>query len=224
MKKKTYERESEVLAAVVYGEYQLAARLIGTDYEIAALEEDGGGRTFLHWAVQEGQTNIVHWLLQHGANPEALDRHDITPFAAAAADGNLRFLKIMRHYGAKPNGVSPKYVPLHIAAAWNRWKCVRYLLLHGADINAQGQGGTALVYAVHHSLHGMTSYLIHNGARTDVKDEGGHLLWELEDENITPKTTRDLTMEGGLTLWEMAEERNDARMLRILNAASFRQS
>lgn len=219
MRTNIYARDSEVLAAVFDGEYQRAAELIPRFYDVDAREDDGGERTFLHWAVQEGHTNILRWLLQHGANPEALDMHSITPFAAAAADGNLRFLKIMRHYGANSNGVSPQNVPLIDAVAWNRWKCVRYLLLHGADINAKDKdGATALVYAVHHCLHGMASYLIHKGARTNVRDEGGSLLWELENENITPKTTRDVKIEGGLTLWEMAEERNDARMLRILNS------
>ena len=219
MKLDTYERDSEVLAAVFYGDYHRATELIARFYELDARDGEGSGWTFLHWAVQEGHTNILHWLLERGADPEEFGRDCITPFSIAVSIGNLRFLKIMRRYGAEINGVPPhQNVPLIDAVAWKHSKCVRYLLLHGADVNAKDvTGTTALVMAVHHGHHGLARYLLHKGAHIDVRDEYGALLWELAEENIAPKTTRGVSIGGGLTLWEMAEERNDAKMLRILN-------
>ncbi len=218
MKSETYVNPSEILWAVTEGYYYLAAWLQHHEYEVDAREDDGG-RTLLHWAVQENRTNILHLLLSRGANPEALDEYSITPFSSAASDGNLRFLKIMRHHGANPSGVPGINVPLIIATAYCRSRCVRYLLYHGANPNAcDSKGATALLMAVHHGHHVLASLLLRHGARTDVRDEDGGLLWEIREGGKTPKTTRK-TEQNGLTLWEMAIENEDTKMLKILNSS-----
>jgi len=46
---------------------------------------DGGGHTPLHIAAEGGYVPIVESLLQHHADPHAVDAEDRTPLARAAA-------------------------------------------------------------------------------------------------------------------------------------------
>lgn len=46
------------------------------------------GRTPLHWAASDGQIAMVQWLVEHGADPTAVDFNGQTPATVARRKGH----------------------------------------------------------------------------------------------------------------------------------------
>ncbi|KIW81224.1 hypothetical protein Z517_04249 [Fonsecaea pedrosoi CBS 271.37] len=77
-------------------------------------------------------SSLVHWLIEHGANPNAQCRFDITPLSIAAQSASKEVIEQLFELGA-----SVKYgQPLHFAVYANRPDEIITLLLEkGAPIN-----------------------------------------------------------------------------------------
>jgi glutaminase len=57
---------------------------------------DYDGRTALHLAAAEGQTDIVNYLLATGTNPEPVDRWGGTPLSDAQANGHTHIVDLLQ--------------------------------------------------------------------------------------------------------------------------------
>ncbi|MFN2577558.1 MAG: ankyrin repeat domain-containing protein [Pyrinomonadaceae bacterium] len=72
-------------------------------------------------------------------------------FAAAATDGNLHRMQLLRLAGVSVNSRDGSYPPLFLAASEGRLNAVRYLLDQGADVNTLDHAGnTALTEATYY--------------------------------------------------------------------------
>jgi ankyrin repeat protein len=97
-----------------------------------------------------------------------------THFARAAADGNVRSMRLLQMAGAKVNSHGSCCAPLLLAAGEGRLDAVRYLLDQGADVNARDERGrSALTEAAFNGNPYVIKELILRGAELDaLSDEG----------------------------------------------------
>ncbi|PYH42660.1 ankyrin repeat domain-containing protein, partial [Aspergillus saccharolyticus JOP 1030-1] len=98
---------------------------------------DEEGRTALHYAsMEEGLTDIISILVEHGADIGRIDNHGFTPCLWAAVAGQTQATDELLNIGADANAVSADgKSALHWAAGLG-WSSVAELLLdHGASIS-----------------------------------------------------------------------------------------
>ena len=97
-----------------------------------------------------------------------------TRFARAAADGNVRSMRLLQMAGARVNSQGSCCAPLLLAAGEGRLDAVRYLLDQGADVNARDERGrSALTEATFYGNTLVIKELILRGADINaVTDEG----------------------------------------------------
>ena len=102
----------------------------------------------LHLAAFFGHAEAAEALLERGADPSAVSRHEfvkVTPLhSAVASEGaeNVRTVEVLLAHGAPVNaGVEGGHTPLHSAAVNGNVAIVGLLLAHGADPNAANDDG-----------------------------------------------------------------------------------
>lgn len=97
-----------------------------------------------------------------------------THFARAAADGNVRNMRLLQMAGARVNSQGGCCAPLLLAAGEGRLAAVRYLLDQGADVNARDERGrSALTEAAFNGNASVIKELILRGADLNaLSDEG----------------------------------------------------
>ncbi|RWS15412.1 hypothetical protein B4U79_11950 [Dinothrombium tinctorium] len=66
------------------------------------------GRMPLHYAADYGQKDIIRFLIEKGANVNALDKHGISPLLAAIWEGHTDCIKLMIEKGASIDGKTPE--------------------------------------------------------------------------------------------------------------------
>jgi len=112
-----------------------------------------------------------------------------TPVALAAEVNNLDAIKVLVEAGADPNlatvnGMTPLVLsagggtdeqrPRPLDERAMAVQTARYLVEHGADVNAAGDfGWTALHMAAYQGLNDVIEYLVGKGAKTEVFDQLG---------------------------------------------------
>jgi len=108
-------------------------------------KKDIAGQTALMYAAETGNLEIVKYLVEQGANINAVS-------------------------GRKGRGT-----PLIYAAAANKVEIVEYLLKNGGDINATTpyQNETALIWAVASGHEKIVKLLLENGADKNITNRGG---------------------------------------------------
>jgi ankyrin repeat protein len=99
-----------------------------------------------------------------------------THFARAAADGNVRSMRLLQMAGARVNGQGG-CAPLLLAASEGRLDAVRYLLDQGADVNARDERGrSALTEAAFNGNASVIKELILRGAELNALSNEGTAL------------------------------------------------
>lgn len=100
-----------------------------------------------------------------------------THFARAAADGNVRSMRLLQMAGASIDSRGDCCTPLFLAAGEGRLDAVRYLLDQGADVNAHDQRGrTALTEAAFYGNAAVIKELILRGADLNALSNDGTAL------------------------------------------------
>jgi ankyrin repeat protein len=87
----------DLVAATALRDWDTASRLAVANPQVI----DKGGA--LHLLSKRGDTTAVEWLLEHGANPDALWAHwdaDVTPLHLAAAQGHADVVRALLDAGA----------------------------------------------------------------------------------------------------------------------------
>ena len=86
-----------------------------------------------------GHRKLVQFLLNRGADPNAVDYGDITPLHIAAECGHLNITKILIKHGAKVNAETriSKFTPLHKAVQQNWEDIIEILIQNGARTDVE---------------------------------------------------------------------------------------
>jgi ankyrin repeat protein len=93
---------AEIHDALRDGNIAKAMNLLTNNPSLVSLKEKDGDCTPLHWAAQLGQTNVVRWLLEHKADPNAIAYNNFTPLHLAK---NGTVVKLLLKYGADPKKI-----------------------------------------------------------------------------------------------------------------------
>ena len=156
-----------------------------------------GGRTALHYACLAGERAVAQVLVEHGANPSALDGGGSTPADACVSGGKDQRGKIAGdlelaraahahmatlameinagRYDVDEPGTSGSMPPLHEAVAARKGALTRFLLAQGASVENTGgsEGDTPLHIAARTGQERMCRLLVLRGAAPDAVAAGG---------------------------------------------------
>ncbi|MEO0438982.1 MAG: ankyrin repeat domain-containing protein [Pseudomonadota bacterium] len=145
----------------------------------AGVDIDARGRgdfTPLYWAFRQTNRRGFEYLLQKGANPNALWEHKGSVIHYAATVRDTRFLELCLEYGGDislidKNGPLSNWTPLYFAIGENQLSSVRFLIRAGAKVNERyGGEGTPLTESLQFKQYRMAYFLLENGADPSVRD------------------------------------------------------
>jgi ankyrin repeat protein len=146
--------------------------------------DDGGsvnqanaqGRTLLSHMAGQGEIEIMHLLLEHGADVEQPDDVGDTPLSYAAVNSREATLLLLE-YGAQvdaPNALN-KQTPLMGAAYWGCVPMMEVMLAHGAQVDARTAfGSTVLMNAARNQHIGAVALLLDRQADVNTRDPDGN--------------------------------------------------
>jgi ankyrin repeat protein len=192
----------------------------GADVNIAS----ANGRTALMLAAMGGTSApIVRYFLPHGANPRAVDNGHVTTVLAATIGNDAASIRQIVEAGGDVNaavtgedvGDFVGTTPLMSAAAAGNTEAVRFLLAHGARVNAVSgppnakvKNGTIaigsltpLLLASTYGPEPVVKALIAAGADVNVTDARGMtpLMLSVSADHGDPAVTKTLLASGANT-------------------------
>ncbi len=134
--------------------------------------------TLMHAAIACGRADIVHALLERGADPETIMKPGLTPLAIAAIKNDTDSIDLLLRHGAKVDSVTPAgFSALKLACAEGMLDAVQVLLAHRADPNladARGETALARLPMTKADALGICRALLDHGAKPDVHDSKRH--------------------------------------------------
>lgn len=154
-------------------DWKIAAEMwnIGSGSEFLEKLDDDSGRT-------DSQRQALRKLREKGYPMPQDDQ-----LSMAALQGDLDAVKLFVEAGFPVDAPSNSGTPLIAAATYGKTEVVRYLLDHGANVNAVDEVNcTALMRAADHcDATDVIELLLSHGAHTDVKAAGGATALELAE-------------------------------------------
>ena len=124
-------------------------------------------------ATMDGNLSRMRWLHFAGAKIDARSNLG-NPLFLAAGEGKLNAVRYLLDEGANVNAPENLgHTALAEAAYYGHVDVVKELLLHGADINAVGDDGTALDIAISRKNTAVADLLGHCGGRSAGKIRSG---------------------------------------------------
>eukprot|EP00010_Vexillifera_abyssalis_P007595 CAMPEP_0201549788 /NCGR_PEP_ID=MMETSP0173_2-20130828/6232_1 /ASSEMBLY_ACC=CAM_ASM_000268 /TAXON_ID=218659 /ORGANISM="Vexillifera sp., Strain DIVA3 564/2" /LENGTH=1322 /DNA_ID=CAMNT_0047959587 /DNA_START=105 /DNA_END=4073 /DNA_ORIENTATION=- len=178
---------------------ELLLEIHGSDKTKSAVNlKDTQGRTPLHAAACWGHWEVVHILLNCGADPNTADDEGTTPLHLAAFNGSTISIKFLMDEKAdielrNKEGI----IPLHYAAYNGHLTAVQMLIDAGSKVNAtDNKGVTPLHYASACNHYEVTRYLIFCDAEVDFENKDGMTPLAYAAKNGALDTTIILILKG----------------------------
>jgi ankyrin repeat protein len=168
---KRYRTESTLLCYAVNGGKAEVVRLLVE----AGADVNAGSWPPLCRAVDENNTGIAEYLIDHGANVNVytVEVEDWGPLQETVHISNsIEMAKLLIARGADIN--SKGYPVLNSAINQERRDLCEFLMQRGADVNAKDKwGNTSLYLAIRNDDSDIMNILIANGAEVDIKHTRG---------------------------------------------------
>ena len=137
----------DVAEATAMGRIEELRELVAEDPARVG-EHSPDGFTPLHLAAFFGQPAAVKWLLEQGADPNAVAKNPtmVQPLHSAVASGLTESVVALVDGDADVNAAQQGgWTPLQAAAMHNKLEMVRSLLAAGADVAQQGDEGKTAI-------------------------------------------------------------------------------
>lgn len=120
--------------------HQLKVEKLLTPENINCRDTQGRNSTPLHLAAGYNNIEVVEFLLNQGADVNAVDKGGLIPLHNASSYGHVDIAALLIKHGTAVNAVDKwGYTPLHEAAQKGRTQLCALLLAHGADPTATNQ-------------------------------------------------------------------------------------
>ncbi|XP_053461707.1 2-5A-dependent ribonuclease isoform X2 [Nycticebus coucang] len=237
----TVEDNHLLIKAVRKGDVKLVQQLLERGADVNFQEEEGGW-TPLHNAVQINREDIVDLLLGHGADPCLRKNNGATPFIIAAIVGNVKLLELFLSKGADVDECDfHGFTAFMEAAEYGMVEALRFLHGSGAEVNLRrktkkdqerlGKGGaTALMDAAEQGHVDIVRILLDEmGADVNARDNMGRnalirALMNPRDRNVEAITRLlldhgvDVNVRGdkGKTPLILAVEKSNLGVVKML--------
>jgi ankyrin repeat protein len=228
-------------AAVLEPALQTAARMGNLPEVERLVEEEGadieqvGGQyatTALNEASWADQTDVVLFLLEHGALVTSKGINGMAPLHHAGARGNEVVAESLLAHGAEVSvRDDDDATPLHHAALDGRAAVTQLLLANGADMSAKDSDGEApLAYACHGGHDLVAQLLLANGADMSSKNNSGWtpLHHAAKDGHegavrVLLEHGAEISSEEGWTPQQCAAQHGHIQIVAMLQAEALRR-
>ena len=156
----------------------LRAVQTGKVWEAAALIKQGANVNSsditrpLHWAAHQGNMELVHLLLESGADPSFTEVSGLTAEQSARAAGHHTVSDAIKKYKT-PAEQKKMNEELCNAAAKGDALLLKSLIQKGADVNGSNGNNNALFNAAYNSHAECVRILLEQGANVDTKNSRG---------------------------------------------------
>jgi len=133
------------------------------------------GWTVLHNEVLQGHVATARFLIEQGADVNALDNGRRAPIIWAAGGGQLPAVELLLDSGANvKTRTAAGWTPLHVAAAIAYGEMMELMLRRGAQVDARDENGeTPLHYSADKGHAAGAELLIRHGASVNARDNAG---------------------------------------------------
>ena len=145
----------------------VSSGMVNLTYE----HEDLG--TLLHVAADKGDTRMIQYLIEKGAEINAINKIGSTALCNAAEEGHIDAVKMLLDKGACPN--MGEITPMHEAAKQGHVEVLHLLLNRGAEVNPEvpENGLTPLHGAAMMGRYDVAKMLLENGADHSMASRHG---------------------------------------------------
>jgi hypothetical protein len=153
--------------------------------KVNARDKGQDGITALHAAVENGNIEIIQFLLDSGAKTNIRDFQKRTPLMMMDSDATAEIFDLLIRYGAKVQLVdSEKNTVLHhFVENADDENIVRLLVSHGINVDAINKSGeTALMIAAENGNPADVKALLESGADVSKLNRDSKTAWDLTDD------------------------------------------
>jgi len=144
--------------AACYGVVEVGRYTMGAIFGVSGPSNRGQWMP-LHWAARHGRVEVIKYLLEHGADANAVGTYQFTPLHCAATNGQAEAAKLLVGLGGARINIpdSSHSTPLHCAARQGWMEVVRYLVEQGAELGIKDNYGKRPIDST--SSHEVRGYL-----------------------------------------------------------------
>jgi ankyrin repeat protein len=133
------EDYTPVVAAATNGDLASVQEAVQKD-PAALTYKEWDSATLLHDAVGRNQLDVAKYLLDKGADVNAVTTDGLTPLHMASQNGNIEMTKLLLERGAKINALDAKgWTPLDRAQKWGHQDEAVFLRAHGGQVGTAGR-------------------------------------------------------------------------------------
>jgi len=168
-------------------------------YFTAPTHKDNYGWSVIHLPPPElgKRLEVIHILLEHGANLEARDKDGYTALHMALLSMNVGLARSLVELGA--NTTAQNYygsTPLHLALRNGHLEVAHFLIQHGMDVIAQDMNRMKPLHWASKSGSAEVTCLLIDGAQATAQDSSGWTPLHEVASSGTVEVTRLLTEHG----------------------------
>jgi len=167
--------EASIFVASQRGDVELLRELIESG-KATATDRDPQNITPLHWAAINAHVAACRYLLEQGAEVDALGGDLVaTPMQWAARNGYLYVIQLLIAHNADPTITdSQGYNSLHLVTHSSSIMPLLYLLHQPINVDSRdSQGHTSLMWAAYQGDALSVDLLLRHGANPNLKDDAG---------------------------------------------------
>lgn len=221
IEKTNNEGESPLFVAFIKRNLIIAQMLIENGAKLDVNAKNSKGQTALFFSVENNYTEVTKFLLDHGANFRKLDESEKPSLFHAIDSNNKDFAQFLISKGVNVNIKYKRETPLIYSIIKNKPEMAKFLIDHGADLEAKKdrdrRSETALFFSVKNNDIEITKYLLDRGANLEgINRRGETALFEaikvnnsiivqllidhgvnLEAKNIYDETPLDVARQRG---------------------------